>query len=106
MFVRVLDVRTLLQVLWFGVLEVSRFKCQRISSGLVFQFEGLDQRFLQILFFLLLFCGFKVCPMFFFRFSLFVRVLGVNTLLQVLWFGVSEVIRFKCQRVSGFGFSV
>ena len=51
MFVRVLDVRTLLQVLWFGVLEVSRFKCQRISSGLVFQFEGLDQRFLQILFF-------------------------------------------------------
>ena len=63
MFVRVLGVRTLLQVLWFGVLEVSRFKCQRISSGLVFQFEGLDQRFLQILFFLLLFCGFKVCQM-------------------------------------------
>ena len=63
MFVRVLGVNTLLQVLWFGVLEVSRFKCQRISSGLVFQFEGLDQRFLQILFFLLLFCGFKVCQM-------------------------------------------
>ena len=62
-FVRFLGVRTLLQVLWFGVLEVSRFKCQRISSGLVFQFEGLDQRFLQILFLLLLFCGFKVCQM-------------------------------------------
>ena len=37
---------------------------------------------------------------------MFVRVLGVNTLLQVLWFGVSEVSIFKCQRVSGFSFSV
>ena len=39
MFVRVLGVRRLLQVLCFGVSEVSRFKCQRISSGLIFQFE-------------------------------------------------------------------
>ena len=39
MFVRVLGVRRLLQVLPFGVSEVSRFKCQRISSGLIFQFE-------------------------------------------------------------------
>ena len=34
MFVRVLGVRRLLDVS-----EVSRFKCQRISSGLIFQFE-------------------------------------------------------------------
>ena len=39
MFVKVLGVRTLLRVLWFGVSEVSRFKCRRVSSGLVFQFE-------------------------------------------------------------------
>ena len=39
MFVRVLGVRRLLQVLQFGVSEVSRFKCQRISLGLIFQFE-------------------------------------------------------------------
>ena len=36
MFVRVLRVRMLLQVLWS---EVSRFKYQRISLGLIFQFE-------------------------------------------------------------------
>ena len=30
---------------------------------------------------------------------MFVKALGVNTLLQVLWFDVSEVSRFKCQRV-------
>ena len=39
MFFKVLGVRTLLQVLWFGVPEVSRFKCQRVSSGLLFRFE-------------------------------------------------------------------
>ena len=39
MFVRVLGVRRLLQVLQFGVSEVSRFKCQRISLGLIFQLE-------------------------------------------------------------------
>ena len=39
MFVKVLGVRTLLWVLWFGVSEVSRFKCRRVSSGLGFQFE-------------------------------------------------------------------
>ena len=27
---------------------------------------------------------------------MFVIVLGINTLFQVLWFGVSEVSRFKC----------
>ena len=36
MFVRVLGVRMLLQVLWS---DVSRFKCQWISLGLIFQFE-------------------------------------------------------------------
>ena len=39
LFVKGLGVRTLLRVLWFGVSEVSRFKCRRVSSGLVFQFE-------------------------------------------------------------------
>ena len=39
MFVRVLGVRKLLQVLQFGMSEVSMFKCQRISSGLIFQFK-------------------------------------------------------------------
>ena len=39
MFVKGLSVRTLLRVLWFGVSEVSRFKCRRVSSGLLFQFE-------------------------------------------------------------------
>ena len=64
LFVRVLCVNTLLQVLWFGVLEVSRFKCQRISLGLVFQFEGLVSKVSSDPFFLLLlFCGFKVCQM-------------------------------------------
>ena len=82
MFVRVLGVRTLLQVLWFGVLEVSRFKCQRISSGLVFQFEGLVSKVSSDPFF------FVVVVLWvyslsdgFFRFSIFLRVLGVRTLL-------------------------
>ena len=36
-----LGVRALLRILLSGVSEVSRFKCQRISLGLVFQFEVL-----------------------------------------------------------------
>ena len=36
----------------------------------------------------------------FFRFSVFVRILGVRWLLQVHCFGLSEVSRFKCQRIS------
>ena len=39
MFVRGLGVRRLLQVLRFGVSEVSRFKCQRISSCLIFSLK-------------------------------------------------------------------
>ena len=42
MLVKVLGVRTLLRVLWFGVSEVSRFKCWRVSLGLVFSLRGLD----------------------------------------------------------------
>ena len=42
MLVKVLGVRTLLRVLWFGVSEVSRFKCRRVSLGLVFSLRGLD----------------------------------------------------------------
>ena len=38
MFVRVLGVRRLIQVLGFGMSEVSMFKCQRISLHLIFQF--------------------------------------------------------------------
>ena len=46
------------------MLEVLRFKCQRISLGLVFQFEGLVSKVSSDpFFFLLLFCGFTVCQM-------------------------------------------
>ena len=54
-------------------------------------------------------CGFTYCVrvvFFLFRFSMFVRVLGVRRLLQVLRFGVSEVLRFECQRISGLIFQI
>ena len=58
------------------------------------------QRFLQILYVVVVVLWVYSLSDGFFRFSVFVKVLGVRTLLCVLWFGVSEVSRFKCRKVS------
>ena len=83
-------------VLWFECMGVSSCKvcCQRFCI----------KRFLQVLIFFFFFFFFFLVLQFvsegFFRFWVFVRVLDVRRVLQVHCFGVSEVSRFKCQRIS------
>ena len=80
--------------------------CQRVSVLEVFFMYSLFvrgfsiKRFLWVLLFCFCFCRFTVCVSGFFRFSMFVKVWGVRRLFQVYCFGVSEVSRFKCQRIS------
>ena len=61
-----------------------RFWYQKVSSGPVF----------------FSFCGFTVCFREFLQVLYVFQSLGVRAVLQILLSGVSEVSRFKCQRIS------
>ena len=89
------------------LLSPEYFVCQKVNGLVVEGFRHVKsvrgfsiKRFLQVLSFLFLWVYMLCQSCCFFRFSMFVRVLGVKSLLQVLWFGVSAVSRFKCHRIS------
>ena len=80
---------------------VRGFQCWRFSSCTICLSEvSVSKGFFGYYFFCFCFCGFTVYVRGFFRFSMFVRVWGVRRLLQVYCFGVSEVSRLECQRIS------